>query len=134
MQKLILDTTKDWKYQFRIIKGSRYTFPSEVRISWEALKELVKQQFEAGQKSREKEIVEAVEKEKKSWYSPFDGLEIKLMYKDGDKLLQNKYIFSLEQIKFIRGLSELPSKKKFSYMLKDLLAKSESLSLTKESK
>jgi hypothetical protein len=32
---------KDWKDQFRIVEGSRWTFPSEVRISWEALKELV---------------------------------------------------------------------------------------------
>jgi len=59
MQKIILDTTKDWKDQFRIVEGSRYTFPSEVRISWEALKELVEQQFESGEKAREKEIDKA---------------------------------------------------------------------------
>ncbi|GEM_PF-6480976 len=49
------ETRTDWKDQFRIVEGSRYTFPSEVRISWKALKELVEQQFEAGQKSMGKE-------------------------------------------------------------------------------
>lgn len=32
---------KDWKDQFRIIEGSKWTFPSEVCIEWSALKELV---------------------------------------------------------------------------------------------
>lgn len=63
----------------------------------------------------------SAENERKSWYSPFDGLEIKLMYRDGDKVLQNRHIFSLEQINFIRGISEVVQLK-FSYMLKDLLA------------
>ena len=68
-------------------------------------------------------IKKAREDEGKSWYSPFDGREIKLMYRDGDKVLQNKHIFSLEQINFIGGLSEV-AQLKFSYMLKDLLAES----------
>ena len=67
---------------------------------------------------REQEVREM---ERKSWHSPFDGLEIKLMYRDGDKVLQNKHIFSLEQISFIKGLFDV-AQLKFNYMLKDLLA------------
>lgn len=74
---------------------------------------------------------EAVEEYKKSSYYPFDGLEVRMMYRDGDKVIQNRHIFSLKQFELIKGISEV-IKLKFSYMLKDLLG--EALSLKKEQK
>ena len=71
---------------------------------------------------------EAVEEYKKSLYFPFDGLEIRMMYRDGDKVLQNRHVFSLKQIKLITEFDEV-AQFEFSYMLKDLL---EALSLQEE--